>query len=79
MVTMVTMSERLSLSIFSSSQIALAHQPVHVKMTLTILLISIGVKQLSDFAKKGTLKCMVHPHGSHTIYKESSTGQTEFD
>ena len=42
------MSKRLSVSIFCSSQIALAHQPVHVRMTLTILLISIGVKQLLD-------------------------------
>ena len=51
MVTMVTMSKRLSFSIFCSSQIVLAHQPVHVRMTWTILL----NKQLSDcsiFAKK---------------------------
>ena len=48
MVTMVTMSKRLSFSIFCTSQIALAHLPVHVRMTLTILLISIGVKQLLD-------------------------------
>ena len=49
MVTMVTMSKSLSFYIFCSSQIALAHQPVHVRMTLNILLISIGVKQLLDF------------------------------
>ena len=48
MATMVTLSKRLSFSIFCSSRIALAHQTVHVKMTLTILLISIGVKQLID-------------------------------
>ena len=46
MVTMVTMYKRVSFSIFCSSQIALAHHPVHVRMTSTILLISIGVKQL---------------------------------
>ena len=46
--TMVTMSKWLRFSIFCSSQIALAHQPVHVRMTLTILLLSIGVKQLLD-------------------------------
>ena len=39
------MSKRLSFYIFCSSQIALAHQPVHVRITLNILLISIGVKQ----------------------------------
>ena len=37
---------------FCSSQIALAHQPVHVRMTLTILLIPLGVKQLLDFVEK---------------------------
>ena len=41
-VTVVTMSKRFS--IFCSSQVALPHQPVHVRMT--ILLISIRVKQL---------------------------------
>ena len=48
MVSLVAMSERLSFSIPCSSQTALAHQPVHVRTTLTILLISIGVKQLLD-------------------------------
>ena len=58
MVTMVTMSKRLSFSIFCNSQIALAHHPVHVRMTLTILFISIEVKQLLDcpiFAKNGLI------------------------
>ena len=48
MVTMVTMSKKLSFSIFFSSQIVLADQPVHVRMTLTILLILIGVNQWLD-------------------------------
>ena len=38
----------LEFSILGSSQTALAHQPVHVRMILTILLISIGLKQLLD-------------------------------
>ena len=48
MVTMVTMYKRLSFSIYCSSQIAVAYQPVHVRRTLTILLKSKGVEQLLD-------------------------------
>ena len=45
MFTMVTMYKRFSFSIYCSS---LAYQPVHVRRTLTILLISKGVEQLLD-------------------------------
>ena len=44
MVTMVTMSK--GYVIFWNCQIALADQAVHVRMTSTMLLILIGIKQL---------------------------------
>ena len=66
MVTMVTMSKRLSFYIFRSSQIALANQPVHVRMTLNILLISISVKQLLDFRF-----CRKMPLFSMSVYRDT--------
>ena len=45
---MVTMSKVNFFSILCNSQIALAHQPVHVRMTSIILLILLGIKQLLD-------------------------------